>query len=103
MIVNVYRDQELEFTKQVRRVLICNVPHDANIISSHVFYKVKKNDDHSLKIKAQTAPHGNEERIRNELRTECCMYSLTGIRIILSLATLHKWRLSKVDVKSAFL
>lgn len=64
---------------------------------------LREEDDHSSSIKARIAPHQNEDSIRMRLKTERCMCSPTGVRIVLSFESLKKWRLSKAEVKSAFL
>lgn len=103
VLYKAYQEQELEFVKRVSRIPISEVPESANVISSHTIYKIKFNDDKSLKLKARIAPHGNEDSLKNDLRSECCMCSPSGVRIVLSIASLRGWRLSKADVKSAFL
>lgn len=60
-------------------------------------------DDKSLKLKARIAPHGNEVSARGDLRLDCAMFSSIGYRIIASLSSLYQGRLSKIDVKAAFL
>lgn len=66
-------------------------------------YKVKVGDDNSLKLKARIAPHGNEDSLKHELRSDCSMCSPTGIRLLLSYACMNRLRISKIDVTSAFL
>lgn len=102
-LLNAYNSGEEDFKKTVKTVPIDEVPKDANVISSHVIYKVKVNDDKSLKLKARIAPHGNEDSIKNELRSDCAMCPPLGVRIILSIATLFAWILTAIDVKTAFL
>ena len=41
--------------------------------------------------------------MKSDLRSDCCMCSSTGMRIILIIASLYKWRIVKADVKNAFL
>ena len=41
--------------------------------------------------------------MKSDLRSDCCMCSPTGLRIVLMTAALHKWKLVKADVKNAFL
>ena len=98
-----YRDQEIEFCKRVRRVPIPDIPAQANVIRSHVIYKVQVNDDSSLSLKTRIAPHGNEDSQKRDLRTECCMCPPSGIRIMLAVASMSLWLITKADVKSAFL
>lgn len=71
--------------------------------SSHLIYKLKVLDDHSLKLKARIASHGNEDSLKNELSSDCSMCCPVGMRLLLSTAALRKWLLIKMDVKPAFL
>lgn len=100
---NAYEKEEGEFYKTIKVVPISELPTDANIVNSHVLYKVKHNDDQSLKLKARIAPHGNEDDIRNTLTKDCASCPPTGIRTVQSIATLKRWKLVLGDVKSAFL
>lgn len=59
--VKAYKDQEEEFCKHVLRIPVADIPADANVIRSHVIYKVKRNDNATLMLKAQIAPHGSED------------------------------------------
>lgn len=102
-IVNAYRKEEDEFTKNVEVVKRSSVPPGSNIISSHVIYKVKMNDDATLKLKARIAPHGNEDSDKDQMRTDCCMCSPLGIRVVISVSVYKKWRIIRIDVKTAFL
>ena len=103
MLHNAYHEEEESFKRTVRVVARSTVPSNANVISSHVIYKIKVNDDESLKLKARIAPHGNEDSLKHEMRADCSMCAPMGIRLLISIATIYKWRLTKVDVKSAFL
>lgn len=73
------------------------------MISSHTLYKVKQNDDRSLKLKARIAPHGNEDNLKDVLTKDCSTCPPTGLRILESIASLHGWNVYKADVKAAFL
>lgn len=86
--------------KQVHRD---QVLHRANVIRSHVLYKIKTCDDSTLMCKARIAPHGNEDREKENLRTDSASCPPLGIRMLFSLCAIMKWYLSKVDAKSAFL
>lgn len=88
--VNVYKHKLDVFIKQVREVLRSSVLRDANNISSHTLYKVKTNDNSSLQQNAITAPHGNDDTIKDEIKSDCCMRPPIGIRLILSAASMRK-------------
>lgn len=75
----------------------------ANVIGSHVIYKLKYKDDKYIKLKARIAPLGNEDLLKHDLRSDCSICIAIGMRILLSTATTKKWFLTKLDVKTAFL
>lgn len=102
-MINAYKKEEEAFKRTVREIPRDSVPTDSNVISSHVLYKLKLNDDNSLKLKGRIAPHGNQDSMKMDLRSDCCMCSPTGLRLVLMLAALNKWRIVKADVKNAFL
>ena len=102
-LINSYQLEEDSFIKTVKLVHVSDVPKDANIITSHVIYKVKSNDDGTYKMKARIAPHGNKDKEKEQLKTDSCPCPPTGIRMLLSLATIMKWPVAKIDFKSAFL
>ena len=54
-------------------------------------------------MKAQIAPHGNKHREKGNLKTDSSQCLPSGIRILLSISTIKKWPLSKIDFTSAFL
>ena len=102
-IMNSYEAEELEFKKHVKPVLISDIPPDANVISSHTVYKIKMEENNQLRLKARIAPHGNEDSMKDQLKTDCCMCSPIGIRIILTIATIMKWAIARADAKAAFM
>lgn len=52
---------------------------------------------------ARIDTYEKKEIIQEPLRSDCSQCAPTGIRMILSLATLSKWRITKVGVKRAIL
>ena len=102
-LVNAYKAEEETFLKTVRPVTHDKIPAGSNVISSHVLYKVKQNDEGSLKLKARIAPHGNEDDLKDVLSKDCMPCPPTGIRILESLASLFGWPVYRADVKAAFL
>lgn len=87
--------------KTVRPVPNSYVPHGANIINS-VLYKLKQNDDSSLKLKARIAPNGNEDELKNVLASDCKTCPPIVLRIVESIAFLFGCKLYKADVKADF-
>jgi len=101
--VNAYKKEEENFVKTVKKVYISDVPKDANIISSHVLYKVKVLDDGSKLVKARIAPHGNKDSMKDDLKKDSAMCSPVGMRVALSICSIMKWNTAKIDFTSAFL
>lgn len=97
-----YDFEEESFKKTVRVVPLSFLPENANVIASHVFYKVKAEDDKLLKLKARNAPHGNEDSMKADLKTHCAMCRPVCAHLLLSTAALPGRRVSKLNVKSAF-
>lgn len=87
----------------MKLVPISKIPLNANEIASHTIYKIKVNDDQEYELNARIAPHGNEDFLKLELSTDCSVCTPTGIRIVLSISAILKWKVSKADAKSVFL
>ena len=102
-LVNAYKAEEETFLKTVRSVTHDKVPKGSNIISSHTLYKVKQNDDGSLKLEARIAPHGNEDDMKNILSKDCRTCPPTGLQILESITSLLHWTIHRADVKAALL
>lgn len=100
---NSYLAEEEIFLKTCVKVPIPRVPSDANVIASHVLYKIKERDDGTKFCKGRIAPHGNEDRDKYMLKTDSAACSPVGMRVLLCIYTIFSWYLTKIDVKSAFL
>lgn len=89
--------------KKIRVFNRNTVPRKATVISSYAIYKIKINDDKSLKPEACLELYGINDSDKKFMKSDCCMCSPIKIRIILSITSLKLWRLARVDVKLAFL
>lgn len=98
-----YHAQEVEVLKQVGWIPTAEEPSDANMMCSRVSHKMEHKNDNLLTLKARIAPHGNEDSMKPEVKTDCCTCFSSEIRLLLSLSPCKKWRPPKIDVKSAFL
>lgn len=99
---NAYEREEQKYIATVKRVQRRQVPRDANIVSSHVVYKIKVEDDDSLPLKARIAPQGNEDSDTENHRSDCCTCAPIGIRAVTTVAAIRRWRIVKIDVEMAF-
>lgn len=71
-----------QLLKIVDIIPIDKIPPNSNIVNSHVLYKFKSNDEKTLTLKARIASHGNEDRGKELLMTDCLTSSSVGIRIV---------------------
>lgn len=76
---------------------------NSNVSSSHVFYRIKNNDNWLLPLKEGIAQHGNRDRLTNEPTMVCSTCSPTGLGTVDTTASLHDWKFYKTDAESAFL
>lgn len=79
------------------------VPRDANVITSHVVYRVKTDEDGSRLMKARIVPHGNHDDEKDEVRKDSSNAPLFVVRLLLSLVTFLGFRNGTADIKGAFL
>lgn len=68
---NSYRIEEATFLKSFNPVPISEIPFIANVINSHVLCNIKQNDGSSLSLKAEIAPHENDDVLKNVLASDC--------------------------------
>lgn len=80
-----------------------DVQGNANVIPSHVVYKVKNKENNVKRMNTRLCPNGNRERIRKTVRKDSATVQFDVIRILLSLATLFAFRLACIDIKGAYL
>ena len=80
-----------------------DVPHDANIITSHVVYKIKTAEDGTRTLKSRIVPHGNRDDDKDSIRKDSATAQLNIIRLLLSLVTFLGFRLATADIKGAYL
>lgn len=103
LLIKSYKEDEESFLMTVKVIPRNNVTYKSNLISIHTLYKVKKNDDGSLKLKARIAPHGNEDNLKDVLNKDFSTCPPTVLRIVESISSFHIFTAYKGDVKAAFL
>lgn len=103
LLNNAFTSEEGTFNKSVSVLSSDNVPLDANVIYSHTVYKLKVEYDGVLKLKDRIATHGNEDSVKYDMRSDCAMCASICVRMLLAIATLCRWCISKTDVNAAFL
>lgn len=71
--------KNVAFEHTVRKVHISKISMNANVITNHIIYKVKKLGDGEKIVKARIAPHGNINKDKTGLKTKPslqCMFLL---------------------------
>lgn len=91
-------EEEQKHIDNVERVHRKHMTTDANIVSSHVVYKIKVGNEKLLCLKARRAPQGNNDSEAADLRSDFCMCSSTSTRIVFILTSVRKWRPIKISV-----
>lgn len=79
------------------------VPQDANVITSHVVYKIKTAETGEMKLKARIVPHGNRDKDKEDIRKDSSTAQFNCIRLLLSIAAIFNFRLALADIKAAYL
>ena len=80
-----------------------DVPRSANVITSHVVYKLKTDESGDRKLKARIVPHGNHDNEKDSIRKDSSNASLFVVRLLLSLVTFLGFKIGTADIKGAFL
>jgi Reverse transcriptase (RNA-dependent DNA polymerase) len=75
------------------------IPIAANVISSHVIYKWKKDGI----LKARFVQHGHQDNEKDFLRNDSPTMAVEVLRIVVSIAVERGWRLGSLDIKAAYL
>lgn len=92
-LVNSHQQEELTFFKIVRQVPKVTVLASANIVSSHVLFKVTREDAGSMLLNGHIALTGNEDAVPANLCSDYCMCAPPALQILLSVSTLRQLRL----------
>lgn len=79
------------------------VERKANLITSHVVYKVKTDEKSERTMKARIVPHGNRDKEKDDIRKDSATVQLDIIRLLLSLTTFMGFRLAAIDITGAYL
>lgn len=80
-----------------------DLPRNANIITSHVVYKIKTDEQGERDLKARIVPHGNRDVEKDSIRKDSATAQLGVIRLLLSIVTFLGFRLGFADIKGAYL
>lgn len=79
------------------------IGNNANVIPSHVLYKVKNEEHNTKRMKARLCPNGNRDRMKKTVRKDSATAQFDIIRLLLSIASILCFRLGCIDIKGAYL
>ena len=79
------------------------IPANANVITSHIVYKVKVDEDGSKSLKSKIVPHGNRDSEKDKIRKDSSTAQFDVIRILIAVARFIGMRLAMADIKGAYL
>lgn len=96
-------DAELDNWKgHYEHTKLCDIPPGANVVGSHVVYRIKKDEQEAFKFKARLVVHGNEDLQKDDIRKDAATAHLTAIRLVLSMAACYGFNLGQIDIKAAY-
>ena len=92
------------WNEHVKKVSWENLPKDANVISSHLVYRIKDDPERKgmLKLKARLCVHGNHDKEKDYMRSDAAVASHEGFRLLYSVAATFGMCLGKVDIRGAY-
>lgn len=79
------------------------IPEDANVINSHVIYKLKMGETGTMRMKARICPHGNRDDQKDQIRKDSATAQFDVIRLLLAIVTLLPMRLGVLDISGAYM
>lgn len=79
------------------------VPRNANVISSHVVYKIKTEESGRHRLKARIVPHGNKDRMKDQVRKDSATAQFNIIRLMLAISSFFPMRLGVIDISGAYM
>ena len=96
-------EYEANWRESYKPVTEKDVPRHANIITSHVVYKIKTSENGTRTLKSRIVPHGNRDDDKDSVRKDSATAQLNVIRLLLSLVTFLGFRMGTADIKGAYL
>lgn len=96
------REHDMNWGDTYTTVAADDVQRQANVITSHVVYKIKTDEDGRRAMKARIVPHGNHDVQKDDIRKDSSNAPLFIVRLFLSLATFMGFRSETIDIKGAF-
>lgn len=80
-----------------------DIPRSENIIGAHFVFKIKQEEDGTRRLKARLCPHGNRDKLKDEVRKDSATAQFDIIRLMISIIVILGFRMGIIDVKGAYL
>ena len=97
------REIEQNWTDAYEEVKETDVPRNANVISSHIVYALKSEENNTKRLKARLCPHGNRDQEKGNIRTDSSNAQFMVIRLLISLSTILNFTIGCVDIQGAYM
>lgn len=85
------------------KVEAINMPNDENILSTHFFFKIKKDEGGKRKLKDRLVVHGNRDDEKEEVRKEAIAADMINTRLVLELGMMMGFTFGVADIKGAYM
>lgn len=96
-------EHDNNWDKAYREVEERSIPRNANVISSHVVYKIKTEETGEHRLKARICPHGNKDHMKDYVRKDSATAQFNIIRLMLTMTTFFTMRMGVVDISGAYM
>lgn len=77
-----------------------DMPQDANLLSTHFVFKIKKDEEGERKLKARLVVHGNKD---NEIRKDAIAAGMVITRLVMAVGMMIKFTFGVADIKGAYM
>lgn len=101
------KSMDLEVTENwasvTEEVSAQEMPRDANLLSTHFVFKIKKTEQDERMLKARLVVHGNRDEEKDEVRKDAIAADMMMTRLVLALGMIMNFSFGVADIKGAFM
>lgn len=90
----------VQVTEEVEAALM---PVDANLLSTHFVFKIKKSENGERNLKARLVVHGNRDDEKDDVRKDAIAADMTTTRLVLALGMIMNFTFGVADIKGAYM
>eukprot|EP00171_Calliarthron_tuberculosum_P007062 IDg7062t1 len=98
-----YKEEESNWNDVYVVVNERDIPMKSNVITSHVTYKIKVQEDNTLKLKSRICAHGNRDNDKDKVRKDSAAAQFPIIRLLAIISTLLGFKMACIDISAAYL